>query len=198
MSALSNHAESAFPDNELYEDILSHLAGNNSWDNSSSEMPHDWLQPEDPCPPYPLLEDFFSQYMSVPRFHLTLARHNACQGLKGDAQVVQLQDYSGYSPQWLVDATTAGECPWHLVRREFLHDTLPPAILEVSCLCDGYRCSLHGDFECKSVKQQVTVWSSDAPGGSRYQPRLLQVTAACVCAQRHASQANHVRPGQWK
>uniref|UniRef100_A0A0P4WE04 Uncharacterized protein n=1 Tax=Scylla olivacea TaxID=85551 RepID=A0A0P4WE04_SCYOL len=197
MSASSDPDPSAFPD-DLYKDILSHLAGNNPWDNSSMEPPPDWLQPENPCPSYPLLEDIFSQYTSVPRFLLTLARHDACQSLEGDLQNVHLQDLSGFRPRWLVDAATAGECPWHLVRREFLHDTLPPAILEVSCLCDGHRCSLRGDFECTSVKQQVMVWSTESTGGSHYQPRILQVTAACVCAQRHAPQANHARPEEWK
>lgn len=199
LSALSDPDSSAFPDDDFYEDILSHLGGSNPWDNSSMEPPPpDWLQPESPCPSHPLLEDIFSQYTSVPRFLLTLARHDACQNLEGNMQNVHLQDLSELRPHWLVDAVTAGECPWHLVRRELLHDTLPPAILEVSCLCDGHRCSLRGDFECISVKQQVMVWSTEATDGSRYQPRILQVTAACVCAQRHAPEANYARPEEWK
>lgn len=185
-------------DNELYEDILSHLAGDSPLNSSSADPPEDWLEPDSPCPPHALLEDIFSQYTSVPRSFLTVARHDACRGLEADGQGMPLRDFSGYRPLWLVDATTAGDCPWHLVRREFLHGTLPAAILEVSCLCDGYRCSVQGDFRCTSVTRQVTVWSSEATGGVQYLPRPLQVTAACVCAQRHAPQAIHVHPGPWK
>lgn len=166
--------------------------------SSSSESSQDWLEHDISCPPHALLEDIFRQYTSVPRSFLTVARHDACRGLEGDAQGIPLRDYSGYQPLWLTDATTAGDCPWHLVRREFLHGTLPSAILEVSCLCDGYRCSLQGDFRCTSVTRQVMVWSREATGGARYLPRPLQVTAACVCAQRHAPQAMHIQPGSWK
>ncbi|MPC11958.1 uncharacterized protein LOC123513524 [Portunus trituberculatus] len=195
LSVLSDPDSSAFPD----EDFLNHLGDSNPGDNSSMESPPpDWLQPENLCPSHPLLEDIFSQYTSVPSFLLTLARHDACQGLEMHVHNVHLQDLSGFRPPWLVNAVMAGECPWHLVRREFLHGTLPPAILEVRCLCDDHRCSLHGDFKCISVKHQVIVWSTEATDSSRYQPRILQVTAACVCAQRHAPEANYALPEEWK
>lgn len=184
MSASSGPDYYSLPD----QDILTYLAEEDTFNNSTSE-------PDIPCPPHALLEDLFREYTSVPRYFLTVARHDACRGLKLDAQGMPQRDYSGYQPQWLEDATTAGDCPWHLVRKEFMHGTLPAAILEVSCLCDGLRCSVQGDFRCTSVTRQVTVWSSGASGGSHYLPRDLEVTTACVCAQRHALQGGHVHPG---
>lgn len=184
-----------FPSNGDYQDILTHVAEVGPFNDSSSEQVQ---EPGSPCPPHALLEDIFSQYTSVPRSFLTVARHDACRDLKGDAPGMPLRDYSGYQPLWLEDATTAGDCPWHLVRKEFMHGTLPAAILEVSCLCDGLRCSMRGDFRCTAVTKQVMVWSSEATGGAHYLPRYLEVTAACVCAQRHAQQASHVHPGPWE
>lgn len=173
---------------EYYQDLLAYLAEEDALNASS-------LEPVAPCTPHTLLKDLFREYTSVPRYFLTVARHNACRGLGLDNQGAPQRDYSDHQPQWLNDATTAGDCPWHLVRKEFMHGTLPAAILEVSCLCDGLRCSLQGDFRCISVTRQVKVWSSGASGGADYQPHFLEVTTACVCAQRHALQGDHVHPG---
>lgn len=195
----SSDPDSSAPSNDVNEG--SHYDSNNQWDNSSMKLPSGWLETEYHCPSYRLLEDIFSQYTSVPRFLFTVARHNACQNLSRDMQTLQnvhLPDLSGFLPRWLVDAATAGECPWLLERREFFHSTLPPAILEVKCLCDGHRCSSIGDFKCVSVKREVMVWSTEFTDGSYYQPRILEVTAACVCAQRRAPLATRVLIKEYK
>nr|XP_053635083.1 uncharacterized protein LOC128690428 [Cherax quadricarinatus] len=166
-----------------------------SIDRYESELPRDWLQSERICSPFDLMEDHFRHYASIPLLLLTLSRKDSCEELERERQVVELDSHHNLFPEWLVDATVAGECPWELVIRDFIPGTVPPSIIEVVCLCDGHHCSRGGDFQCTPVTRNVKIWTSEPLYLGVFRPRIVTVTTACVCAQRQIPRGGEAELG---
>ncbi|XP_045592388.1 uncharacterized protein [Procambarus clarkii] len=160
-----------------------------------SEIPEDWLQPERICSPLVLLENHFTHYTSFPMSLTTLNRINSCEELEADRQIVVLDSHHNLFPEWLADATLAGECPWQLVKREFIPGTVPPSIIEVGCLCNGHSCSRGGDFQCTAVSRRVEVWTSGPHHYGVFRSHMVTMTTACVCARRHVPRGGEAEFG---
>lgn len=160
-----------------------------------SGFPNDWLQPESFCSPFHLMEAHFSQYASFPLSLLKLNNIHACEELDERRNIVELESHLDLQPEWLAEATVVGECPWELVRREFTSVTVPPSIIEVNCLCDGYRCSRLGDFKCIPVTRIVKIWTIEHHSFGLFHSQMVRVTAACVCAQRLGLDGGNAQPG---
>ncbi|XP_071520564.1 uncharacterized protein [Panulirus ornatus] len=163
--------------------------------NYDSDFPNDWLEPESFCSPIHLMEDLFNHYASFPLSLLRFNSVHSCEELDKDRRIVELESYNDLQPEWLAEGRVLGECPWELVRRVFTSDTVPPSIVEVSCLCDGHICSSLGDFKCVPVTSFVKVWTMEHHSFGRYRAQMVMVTAACVCAQRLGLEGGNAQSG---
>ncbi|KAG7156132.1 uncharacterized protein LOC121854108 [Homarus americanus] len=162
-----------------------------------SQMPINWLQPEMICSPAELMNDHFSRYTAFPLSVITFNLVNACQNLQENREVVVLEDRHQLSPEWLAHATVLGECPWELVRKDFIPGIVPPSIIELGCLCNDHRCSLVGNFKCIPVSRSVRIWNRGPHSCGSYHPQTVKVTVACVCAQPHSPRGGEAQPFLW-
>lgn len=157
------------------------------------EAPDNWLQEERVSVSH-ILQQFFSQFEFVPSPVMIDSPENplACVDLRVEPAKVKFPHHNAVIPTWLEDAVLAGECPWRLVRRQLPAGTIPPAVLEMECLCEGQRCSHGGDFRCTPVMHEVTTWMSDTLDHEAATVDRMRLTVGCVCAQRRGGRAGQV------
>ncbi|XP_064098571.1 uncharacterized protein LOC135209702 [Macrobrachium nipponense] len=159
----------------------------------SLEPPGHWLQGEY-CSFTEVILEHFRHYVSLPITIFSNLRgpNEVCDHLNVDKVSIELDSHQELIPTWLRDATLVGECPWQLVKRKLDDDMVPPEILEVNCLCNGFRCSEGGLFKCTPVSQEVKMWRSNTSKSYLLQLDRIRVTIGCVCAQRRSPEAGYV------
>lgn len=160
----------------------------------SSEPPEGWLQPQKHCSFTEVIQNHFQHYISLPVTIVSNLRGSTevCDNLQVEKVSMELEQHHEITPSWLKDATLAGECPWKLVKRKMDDNMVPPEVLEVNCLCDGFQCLEGGNFECTPVAREVIMWRSDLQHSYLLSPDRVRVTVGCLCAQRRSPEAGTI------